>query len=323
MVQNISKGLHDFHVSDHKTVCSNHFEFGKPSFASPVPTLYLTVSAQKKCSPRKSKLPIRQETEFEETTKISVPSHRDVGINCNIIDPISAGNLTFSQMTRERDVRYYTGMQFSAAFELVLEHLKPKAVVMHYWKGEKRARDMSRPKIEKYTRALSLCLMKLREGFHLEDLAFRFKVCGATISNIFTTWLKLMSKELTWLVLWPDRHVMHINLPEMLRNIIDCTEIFIETPSDLEVAAMCWSNYKQHYTVKFLVGITPNEAISYISDVYGGRASDIFIVQDCGYLNLLQPQDEVMADRGFKISDMLAFHQYTLTIPPSQHTKCK
>ena len=33
-------------------------------------------------------------------------------------------------------------------------------------------------------------------------------------------------------------------------------------------------------------------------------ASDIFIVQNCDFLNCLQFHDEVMADRVFKIQDM-------------------
>ena len=48
--------------------------------------------------------------------------------------------------------------------------------------------------------------------------------------------------------------------------------------------------------------------------------SDAFIVKDCRILNCLQPYDEVMADRGFKIHDLLSFHQCFLTIPPSKHT---
>jgi hypothetical protein len=81
------------------------------------------------------------------------------------------------------------------------------------------------------------------------------------------------------------------------RVTIDCTELFIETPSSLEVAAMCWSNYKEHYTVKFSIGITPNGYISFVSDTYGGRASDVHIVNDSGFCNHLQPYDQVMADR--------------------------
>ena len=101
--------------------------------------------------------------------------------------------------------------------------------------------------------------------------------------------------------------------------IIDCSELFIETPSSLDIAA-AWSNYKHHYTAKYLIGITPNATVSFLSDCYGGRTTDVFIVQDCGFLQGLQPKDLVMADRAFKIHIMLAFHQCTSAIPPSKHT---
>jgi len=68
-----------------------------------------------------------------------------------------------------------------------------------------------------------------------------------------------------------------------------------------------------------LIGITPNSHISFVSNTYGGRASDIFIVEDSRFCNRLQPQDQVMVDRGFKINDLLAFHQCSLTIPPGKH----
>ena len=169
--------------------------------------------------------------------------------------------------------------------------------------------------------------MRLRLGLLIDDLAFRFKISGALASSIFTTWIKLMSKELSWLIVWPDINIIRRNLPAMFRKyypdcciIIDCSELFIETPSSLDVAAMCWSNYKNHSTIKYLLGITPNGAISFLSDCYGGRASDIFIVNNSNFLQHLQPGDQVMADRGFKIQDTLSFHQCTLAILPSKHT---
>ena len=73
--------------------------------------------------------------------------------------------------------------------------------------------------------------------------------------------------------------------------IIDCSEIFVETPSSLDVQAALWSDYKHHTTVKFLYGITPNGASSYISPCYGGRATDIHIVRDSGFLKTLEPFD--------------------------------
>ena len=54
---------------------------------------------------------------------------------------------------------------------------------------------------------------------------------------------------------------------------------------------------------------TPNDSISYVSEACGGRASDRFIVEDCGFLKMFQPSDQVMADRGFKIDDLLALYQ--------------
>eukprot|EP00794_Sanderia_malayensis_P015333 gene15332-biopygen12763 len=82
-------------------------------------------------------------------------------------------------------------------------------------------------------------------------------------------------------------------------------EIFTETPSSLEVQAALWSEYKHHCTVKVLIAITPNGAISYLSDCYGGRASDKFIVEDSDFLERLRPGDQLMADRGIFVSPAL------------------
>ena len=101
------------------------------------------------------------------------------------------------------------------------------------------------------------------------------------------------------------------------RLIIDCTEVNVETPSCLEVQATLWSDYKQHCTVKFLVAITPNGLICWLSPAYGGRASDVHIVRDSGFLRVLEPGDQIMADRGFKIKTNIATIPAKLCIPPS------
>ena len=157
--------------------------------------------------------------------------------------------------------------------------------------------------------------MQLWLGLLNGDLTNCFKGSSSLVSSIFTTWIKLTPLELKWLINWPQHHIIRRNLPSMFRKyypnwsiIIDCSLLFIETPSSLDIAAACWSNYKHHYTVKYLIGITPNGTVSFLSDCYGGRATDVFIVQDCGFLQGLQSKDQVMTDRGFKIHDMLAFH---------------
>ena len=166
--------------------------------------------------------------------------------------------------------------------------------------------------------------MKLRLALLTVDLGFRFHVSATTVSSIFITWVKLMSKELSVLIVWPSRQQVKKTLPSCFRKlypkvrcIIDCFECFTETPSGLDLAATLWSEYEHHYTYKVLVAITPNGAISYISSCYGGRASDIFIVRNSGFLKMIEPYDEIMADRGFKIREDLMMHMATLCIPPS------
>ena len=55
-----------------------------------------------------------------------------------------------------------------------------------------------------------------------------------------------------------------------------------------------------------------------MSDCYGGRASDKFNVQNSGFYNFIEPYDQVMADRGFKIKEVVLQHQASLSIPPSK-----
>lgn len=55
--------------------------------------------------------------------------------------------------------------------------------------------------------------------------------------------------------------------------VIDCFEVFIERPSNLLARACTWSSYKHHNTVKLLIGIVPQEVVSFISDAWGARVS--------------------------------------------------
>ena len=97
--------------------------------------------------------------------------------------------------------------------------------------------------------------------------------------------------------------------------IIDCFEIFIERPSNLEARATTWSNYKHKNTVKVLLGITPQGVISFVSDTWGGRVSDKYLTDHCGILKKLLPGDIVLADRGFDISESVGMMQAKLHIP--------
>ena len=97
--------------------------------------------------------------------------------------------------------------------------------------------------------------------------------------------------------------------------IIDCFELYIEKPSSLLAKSCTWSQYKHYNTTKYLISITPQGVISFISNGWGGRVSDKHIVENSGYLNNLLPGDVVLADRGFDVADSFALQGATLDIP--------
>ena len=69
--------------------------------------------------------------------------------------------------------------------------------------------------------------------------------------------------------------------------------------------------------MKVLTAITPNGGVSWISPLYRVRVLDMPIVRDSGFLDMLKPFDQVMADKGFQIKTQLAMRHCQLCIPPS------
>ena len=73
---------------------------------------------------------------------------------------------------------------------------------------------------------------------------------------------------------------------------------------------------KNKNTVKVLVGITPSGVISLVSKCYEGSIPDRKLVEFSVLLEKLEPGDEIMADKGFQIQDLLAPLGVQLNVPP-------
>ena len=82
---------------------------------------------------------------------------------------------------------------------------------------------------------------------------------------------------------------------------------------------MTWSNHKHANTCKLLVGVMPSGSITFRSKVYNGAVSDAAIVERSGSVNHVQPGDNIMADRGFNIRQLLLPKHATLNIPAFSH----
>lgn len=172
-------------------------------------------------------------------------------------------------------------------------------------------------------RTFSLTLMRLRLNLSVMFLSYEFGISQSTVSRIFSSVIDVMYYRCYPMVYWPQRETVQKTMPMQFRknfarkvvSIIDCFEVFIERPSNLEAAAECYSAYKHHHTVKFLIGITPQGTVSFISKAWGGRTSDKFITEHCGYLNNILPGDLILADRGFDISTSVGSLAASVNIP--------
>ena len=96
--------------------------------------------------------------------------------------------------------------------------------------------------------------------------------------------------------------------------IIDCFELFIERPSNLEAWACTWSNYKHKNTVKILLGIVPQGVIAFVSESWSVGGSDKYLTEHCGILRKLLPGDVILVDRGFDIADSVGVMKAQLNI---------
>ncbi|GFW95020.1 THAP domain-containing protein 3 [Trichonephila clavipes] len=90
-----------------------------------------------------------------------------------------------------------------------------------------------------------------------------------------------------------------------VRIIVDCTEIEVQKPSSPMEQQMTFSRYKNANTFKGMIGITPNGAISFISELFTGSISDKEVFIRSKLMDRLEPNDVVMADKGFLIANEL------------------
>ena len=196
-------------------------------------------------------------------------------------------------------VQHYTGLPSADVFNVLLQ-LCARFEFSYYWGWNVSSISQQDQ--------LFLTLLKLHCNFSHKDLGVRFSVFPSAITNITITWINVLH-EVLYVGLLKDK------IPSVSKNrmclsscfsnfsncriILDCTKIQCEIPSNMESQSATFSHYKQCRTFKGLIGVAPNGVITYANGLFPRSTSDKQIDWHGGILNLMEPGELIIADKGF------------------------
>ncbi|GFX83775.1 THAP domain-containing protein 3 [Trichonephila clavipes] len=195
-----------------------------------------------------------------------------------------------------------------ASSRRILDRCKPSTSVIFLQIEDDLSMGTKRRPIDRYF----LFLVKLRTGISNEFLAILFGISDSTISRDFNFVTDVLYEKLKLQDVFPSKDQVIRYMPppfrmycKNVRIIVDCTEIEVQKPSSPMEQQMTFSRYKNANTFKGMIGITPNGAISFISELFTGSISDKEVFIRSKLMDRLEPNDVVMADKGFLIANEL------------------
>ena len=133
--------------------------------------------------------------------------------------------------------RFYPGLPTYDIFLGLVDYLKPIVKVIRSWKGNSTNMEEKQHGLHCFSNLsvanqLFSMLIRLRLGFLITDVSTRFKSPKATYSRMFTTWICLLSKELSQMFPFPSRELVSQWMPRRFKKhfpntrvIIDCYKI--------------------------------------------------------------------------------------------------
>ena len=163
---------------------------------------------------------------------------------------------------------FYTGLSNLDLFESV--HNLAMSLLRRKWVGNSKSYEI-KTKFKKLPNRLGaklklcsqdemlLTLIKIKLGLSEQDLASCFGISVSVVSRICVTWVKGLSSVLKHALFMLEQGSLNSTKPKRFNQvhgihpIIDGSEIFIETPKNLDLQKLTWSEYKHYNTVKYLL----------------------------------------------------------------------
>ncbi|XP_074653458.1 uncharacterized protein LOC141907616 [Tubulanus polymorphus] len=254
-------------------------------------------------------------TECEPFREISSQTKQLIMKECGVQVCIKDGGLSIrSVQSDNKKFHYYTGLQTYQNFKMIFATFRTDICDMQYYFSATPKMDLEDQ--------FFLTLIKLRLNRPNIELSDLFQISEMQVANIFVTWINFLYfhfKDLCW---WPSKELVKYFSPSdfgkkfpSTRVIVDGTEIPLKKPKNPVMQQASYSTYKNRNTVKALIGISPGGLVSYVSDIYCGSTSDRQICERSRLQQMLDPNDSIMADKGFNVQDLFIPYNVEINIP--------
>ena len=109
-----------------------------------------------------------------------------------------------------------------------------------------------------------MVLIKLRLNLGDQDLAYWFQITQPVVSRHCDWWMDVLYTSLSCLVTWPEREELMKTIPEAFQKMCHhyrLFEVFVERSTSQTARSQKWSNYNDHNTIKYLLGVTPRISV--------------------------------------------------------------
>ncbi|XP_063838187.1 uncharacterized protein LOC135087320 [Ostrinia nubilalis] len=212
--------------------------------------------------------------------------------------PSTQGSTTSAEISETSSVVVTKTTRQGRNFMLNLIEKKPQNYIglpkNYYWLIEYLELNL---KIKSFH--IIITLYKIKNSTPFYQISGMFEVSLTTLWRIFLKTLCTLSKFFKQLIFSPRVYEVKRNLPASFKTnkeysnvfcIIDCFEIEIEKPSNPIDQSLTWSQYKNANTLKYLISVTPDGFVNFVSVGFGGRISDANIVENSGFLDVLPPK---------------------------------
>lgn len=231
--------------------------------------------------------------------------------------PVPRATVYTAAWLSDEVIRMETGLPNKAMFDRVAGLVKCFEGSITYYSGWKVEGILLEDQV-------FMALMKIRQDYPHLHLAQLFKCSTATVSNVVTTMVHVLHKLLfsEMMSIMPSRQKNQRSMPAFFqssafncRMIVDCTDIKIAAPSQMDQAKLTYSSYRGMHSFKVLISVAPNGVIHFCSPLFPGSVSDKAIMQQSGILEHLVAGDLILADKGFLISGIVPA-EVIVNIPP-------